>query len=323
MRNVTRLSFAAAAVMGTSLWATQAAAFPEKPIVLNLCQPAGGGVDRNAQALVPFAQKHLGQPIIVQYRPGAGGTLAMQELKSAAPDGHTLVLCDTGGTIFGPIVQNTGFKPADAAPVARLSFIPWILTAHQKTGYNTVKDLVDDARKRPGQVRGSIADVASADHYTWLLFTKAAGLGPTGLRWTPYGGGGPKLRAMLAGEAEVDMLLLSLIRDPLKAGTVKALAVASEKRQADLPDVPTFREAGFDVVDGLSIGIFAPAGIPADRLAKLRDGFTKIRNDPEFQSIYTKMGQEIDGFLVGDAYTKDWNDTWSVARQLLQAVTAK
>jgi tripartite-type tricarboxylate transporter receptor subunit TctC len=319
MRHFTLPTLAAAA----ALWATQAAAFPEKPIVMNLCQPAGGGVDRNVQALVPFAQKHLGQPIIVQYRPGAGGTLAMQELKSMAPDGHNLVVCDTGGTIFGPIVQNIGFKPADAMPVARLSFIPWILTAHQKTGYNTVKDLVDDARKRPGQVKGSIADVASADHYTWLLFTKAAGLGPTGLRWTPYGGGGPKMRAMLAGEAEVDMLLLSLIRDPLKAGTVKALAVSSEKRLADLPDTPTFREAGFDVIDGLSIGIFAPAGVSADRMAKLRDGLTKIRNDPEFQSVYVKMGQEIDGFLIGEAYAKDWNDTWSVARQLLQAVTAK
>jgi tripartite-type tricarboxylate transporter receptor subunit TctC len=318
MRTLASLSFLAALAA-----AAPASAFPEKPIVINVCQPAGGGNDRNVQTLVPFAEKHLGQPIIVQYRPGAGGTLAMQEIKTAAPDGHTLVLCDPGGAVFGPIVQNIAFKASDVTPIARMSFIPWILTAHSKTGYKTVQDLVADAKKRPGQVKGSIADVASADHYTWLLFTKAAGLGPTGLRWIPYGGGAPKVRAMLAGEAEVDMLLMSLIRDPLKQGTVRALAVASPERLAEIPDVPTFKELGLDVVDGLAVAIWAPAGVPADRIAKLREGFMKIRNDPEYQAVYAKLGQDIAGFISGDAYAKDWEKTWAEAPALLKAVTAK
>jgi tripartite-type tricarboxylate transporter receptor subunit TctC len=318
MRSLASLSFLAALAA-----AAPAAAFPEKPIVINVCQPAGGGNDRNVQTLVPFAEKHLGQPIIVQYRPGAGGTLAMQEIKNATPDGYTLVLCDPGGAIFGPIVQNIAFKATDVVPITRMSFIPWILTAHSKTGYSTTKDLIEDAKKRPGQIKGSIADVASADHYTWLLFTKAAGLGPTGLRWIPYGGGAPKVRAMLAGEAEVDMLLLSLIRDPLKQGTVKALAVASGERLSELPDVPTFRELGFDVVDGLSIAIWAPAGTPKDRVAKLRDGLMKIRNDPEYQALYAKLGQDIKGFISGEQYEAEWTKTWAEAQSLLKAVTTK
>jgi tripartite-type tricarboxylate transporter receptor subunit TctC len=317
MRMFVSVSLAAAAFAVT----TPASAFPDKPITINVCQAAGGGNDRNVQTLVPFAQKHLGQPIIVQYRPGAGGTLAMQEIKSATPDGHTLVLCDPGGAIFGPIVQNIGFKPGDVVPIARMSFVPWILTAHSKTPYKSPQDLVQDAKKRPGQIKASIADIASADHYTWLLFTKAAGLGPTGMRWVPYGGGAAKLRAMLAGEAEVDMLLESLIRDPLKQGTVRALAVASTERLSNLPDVPTFKELGFDVVDGLTVAIWAPAGTPPDRVATLREGLMKIRNDPEYQALYAKLGQDIKGFISGADYEAEWSKTWAEGQNLLKAVT--
>ena len=300
---------------------TPAIAFPDKPITVNVCQAAGGGNDRNVQTLVPFAEKHLGQPILVQYRPGAGGTLAMQEIKSATPDGHTLVLCDPGGAIFGPIVQNIGFKASDVVPIVRMSFVPWILTAHSKTPYKSAQDLVQDAKKRPAQIKASIADIASADHYTWLLFNKEAGLGPNGMKWVPYGGGAAKLRAMLAGEAEVDMLIDSLIRDPLKQGTVRALAVASTERLPSMPDVPTFKELGFNVVDGLSVGIWAPAGTPSDRVEKLREGLMKIRNDPDYQALYAKQGQDIKGFISGAEYEAEWNRTWAEGQNLLRAVT--
>jgi len=303
--------------------ATPAAAFPDKPIVINVCQPAGGGNDRSAQSFVPFAEKHFGRPIIVQYRPGAGGTLAMQEIKSAAPDGHTLVLCDPGGTIFGPIVQNSKFAPSDVVPIARTAFIPWVLTVHSKTPYKTVNDLVIEAKKQPGQLRGAVADIASADHYTWLLFTKATGLGPTGFRWIPYGGGGPKLRAMLAGESEIDMMLYPLIRDAIQKGIVRTLAVAASQRLKEMPDTPTFKELGHDIVDGLSIAIFAPAGTPPDRVARLRAGFMAIRNDPAYQEAYGKQGQDIASFISGSAYQADWDRTWSEARTLLKAVTTK
>src|SRR5690606_7046726 len=204
------------------------------------CQPAGGGNDRNLQTLVPFGKKYLGQNIIVQYRTGSGGTLAMQELKAAEPDGYTLVLCDPGGTILGPIAQNIDFEAADVVPIARVAFIPWILTVHTSTPYMKVEDLVEAAAREPGQIKAAIADIASADHYMWLRFTKAAGLGPNGLRWIPYGGGAPKVRAMLAGESLLDMLFLSLIQGPVKEGIMRPLAVASTERLPELPDVPTF-----------------------------------------------------------------------------------
>jgi tripartite-type tricarboxylate transporter receptor subunit TctC len=141
------------------------------------------------------------------------------------------------------------------------------------------------------------------------------------MKWVPYGGGAAKLRAMLAGEAEVDMLLESLIRDPLKQGTVRALAVASTERLSNLPDVPTFKELGFDVVDGLTVAIWAPAGPPPDRVATLREGLMKIRNDPEYQALYAKLGQDIKGFISGADYDAEWNKTWAEGQSLLKAVT--
>jgi tripartite-type tricarboxylate transporter receptor subunit TctC len=300
-----------------------AVAFPDKPITINGCQPAGGGNDRNLQALVPFGEKYLGQSFVVQYRVGAGGTLAMQEIKSAPKDGHTLVLCDTGGTLFGPIAQNISFGPKDVIPIAQVAFIPWILTAHTSTPYKSAQDVVEAAKKTPGQIRASIADIASADHYTWLMFSKASGVGPNGFRWVPYGGGAPKIRAMLAGESQLDMLLPSLIMEPMKNGIMRPLAAASEQRLSELPDVPTFREIGLDVVDGLSISVFAPAGTPPEVVRKLREGFLRIKADPEFQKVYARLGQDIRHFMPGEAYEPLWAKTWTEAPDLLRAVMTR
>jgi tripartite-type tricarboxylate transporter receptor subunit TctC len=300
--------------------ASPAAAFPNKPITVNVCQVAGGATDRNLQALVPFAERHIGQTFVVQYRAGAGGTLAMQEIKSAPKDGHTLVFCDTGGTLFGPIAQNIAFGPDDVIPLAQITMVPWVFTVHTSTPYKSVKDVIEAAKKTPGQMKASIADIASADHYTWLLFARESGLGPQGLRWIPYGGGAPKVRAMLAGESLVDMLLPALIQEPMKNGIMRPLAAASPARLKEFPDVPTFREAGLDIVDGLSISIFAPTGTPQAAVDKLRDGLMKIKADPEFQVIYGRLGQDISTFISGAEYSATWKKSWQDAPQLLRAV---
>jgi tripartite-type tricarboxylate transporter receptor subunit TctC len=299
---------------------SSSAAYPDKPITVNVCQPAGGGTDRNLQTLVPFAGRYLGQPFIVQYRAGAGGTLAMQEIKGAPKDGYTLAFCDTGGTLFGPIAQNIAFRPEDVIPIAQVTNVPWVFTVHGSTPYKSVKDVIDAAKKSPGQLKASIADIASADHYTWLLFARASGLGAQGFRWIPYGGGAPKVRAMLAGESHLDMLLPSLVMEPMKNGIMRPLAVAAPARLKELPEVPTFRELGLDIVDGLSISAFAPAGTPQPVIEKLRTGLMKIKADPEFQAIYNRLGQDLNTFVSGDVYAATWHKSWAEAPQLLRDV---
>src|SRR5262245_15793647 len=147
-------------VLMLALAASPAAAFPDKPITVNVCQVAGGGTDRNLQALVPFAERHIGQTFVVQYRAGAGGTLAMQEIKSAPKDGHTLVFCDTGGTLFGPIAQNIAFGPDDVIPLAQITMVPWVFTVHTSTPYKEPKEVIEAAKKTPGQMKAAIADIA-------------------------------------------------------------------------------------------------------------------------------------------------------------------
>jgi tripartite-type tricarboxylate transporter receptor subunit TctC len=315
--------FTAVVTAFLALSCTAAYAFPDKPIVVNGCQPAGGGNDRNMQAIIPFASKYLGETMIAQYRPGAGGTLAMQELKNIEPDGYTLVVCDPGGAIFGPIAQSLKFDADSAIPVARIAFVPWILTVSGDTPYKTLAEFVDAAKADPGKIDGAIADIASADHYAWLRFTQVTGLGPQGLRWVPYGGGAAKLRAMLAGESKADMLLPSLIKDPTKEGKMRPLAVASEKRLADFPDVPTFKELGYDLVEGLSISIFAPPGTSKENVDILRKGLSDISKDPEYREIYARFGQDISGFITGADVDADWASTWKTAPELLRSVASK
>lgn len=292
--------------------------FPSEPIQMNVCSPAGGGNDQNTQAIAPFVEKYLGQPAIVQYKPGAGGTLAATEVSEADPDGYSLLVCDLGGTVFGPIAQNLDFDADSLVPIAQLTFVPWVLTAGGDAPWDSAEAFVEDALANPGEIDAAIADVASADHYMWLRFAQTTDIGPSGLRWVPYGGGGPKVRAMLAGESMIDMLLPSLVKGPMAEGTMKPLAVAAEERSAAIPDVPTMKELGIDVTEGLAIHVFAPAGTPEDVVAKLRSGFAEIAADPEYIDVYTKMGQDISGFMGGDDYQAVWDQTWEEAPGLLR-----
>jgi len=298
---------------------TLAADFPSEPIQINVCTPAGGGNDQNAQAIAPFVAKYLGQQAIIQYKPGAGGTLAATETARARPDGYNLLLCDLGGTVYGPIAQNLPLSGKDLIPIAQLTFVPWILTAGKDAPWADAQAFIGEAKAKPGKIDAAISDIASADHYAWLRFANEAGLGPAGLRWIPYGGGGPKVRAMLAGESKIDMLLPALIAEPSKTGVMRPFAVASDARLAAFPGVPTFKELGIDLTEGLAIHVFAPKGTPGEVVAKLREGFAKIKDDPEYRKVYANLGQDIGGFMDGSSYQAVWDQTWDVAPKLLRA----
>lgn len=316
---IRKLTFLAALSSTALAGGAMAADFPNQPIQLNVCSPAGGGNDQNAQALAPFIAKYLGQQGIVQYKPGAGGTLAAGEVIAGPKDGHNLLLCDMGGTVYGPVAQNLDLDGEDLVPVAQLTFVPWILTAAGSAEWKDAPAFIAAAKAAPGQLDAAISDIASADHYAWLRLTAETGLGAGGLRWIPHGGGGPKVRAMLAGESQIDMLLPALIREHVAAGTMTPLAVAAEERLEAFPDLPTFRELGIDVVEGLSIGVFAPAGTPPEAVKALREGFAKIQADPEYQAVYGNLGQDISGFRDGATYQAVWDETWDVAPGLLRA----
>lgn len=297
--------------------------YPVKPVTINNCYPAGGGVDRNLRAIEGPLGKILGQTILPQYRTGAGGTLAMSEMKSATPDGYTLTICDNGGGIIAPIAQGLDMSANDFVPIAQITNTPWILVAHRSQPYKSVQELVAAARAKPGTPKASIADIASSDHFTWLLFARAVKLPLTAFRYVPHGGGGPKMRAMLAGEAELDMLLAPLIIDHVKSGVIRPLGVTGTKRVAVFADVPTLRELGVDVVEGLSVVLYAPGKTPKAVVDTLRSAMDKVRADAQFQDVYGKMGQDLDSFVPGAAFEAPWRAYWDNARSTLKELTRK
>lgn len=301
--------------------ATVAKAFPDKPINVTVCTPAGGGNDRTIRAVEQVAEKHFGQPFTISYRDGAGGTLAMQDLVAAEPDGYNLTFCDNGGAILAPIAQGLDLGPDSAIPLGQLAFIPWVLTARTDSGLADVATFIEKAQGANGEFQAPITSIAGADHYVWMLFARESDIGVNGLRWTPYGGGGPKLRAIIAGESQIDMLLPSLVREQVDEGTMQVIASATNDRLSEFPDSPTFKELGFDVVDGLSIVLYAPPGTPADRVAQLREAIAGLKSDPELKALYDNLGQSVEAIDSSDEFQASWRSYWENARSMLGALS--
>ena len=195
--------------------------------------------------------------------------------------------------------------------------MPWILTVSASSPYQTVDDLVKAAKDSAEPIGIEVSDLASSDHYAWLLFVKAAGLEPTDFRWKPHGGGGPKMRAILANEGQILLEDAGEIGGHVKAGTLRPLAVMSAERIKEFPELPTLKETGYDVVGGSAIVLYAPGGLAEDRAAYLRDILTKVKADPLLAEAFEKSAQDVNTFVVSDTFEADWRAEWGSAKELL------
>jgi tripartite-type tricarboxylate transporter receptor subunit TctC len=292
--------------------------YPDRPISVAACYPAGGGVDRNLRMVERVAAKYLGEAFLPQYRTGGSGTVAMQYIKDAEPNGYALAICDNGGTIIAPIAQGLDFDADDVTPIAQVSFVPWIMSARVGSPYETVDDLVEAAKRASEPIAIEISDIATSDHYGWLLFLNAAGLTPTQFKWNPHGGGGPKMRAILAGEGNLLFDDAGEIEQHVKEGTLRPLAVLADNRLAQYPDTPTLKELGYDVVAGSSVALFAPPGLPEDRANRLREAMKEIKEDPALLKAFELTLQDPETFVV-DGFEEQWHQDWATARELLKA----
>jgi tripartite-type tricarboxylate transporter receptor subunit TctC len=265
------------------------------------------------------AQAHLGQSLLIEYRTGGSGTVAMQYIKDADPNGYALASCDNGGAIIAPIAQGLDFDADDVTPIAQISFQPWLMTARVGSPYNSVEDVVNAAKAGGDPLSIEISDMATSDHYGWLLFIKAAGLDPANFKWNPHGGGGEKMRAIMAGEGDLLNDDAGEIEQHVKAGTLKALAVYSDKRLPNFPDVPTLKELGYDVISGSAIALFAPPGLPEEKATKLREAMKAMKADPVLLESFELALQDPDTFVV-DGFAESWKEDWGTARELLAAI---
>ncbi len=283
--------------------ATALAAFPEKPIRVVIGFPAGGPLDQHARLLTERLQAVLGQPIIIDYKAGAGGTVGAQEVMKAPPDGYTLMLANTGVMVINPaLYTKLPYQTTrDFTPIARTAMQPLALLVNPKVPVNSLNEFVTYARARPGQVNYGSAGNGGISHLVPEMFKNATGLFMVHI---PYRGSAPAFTDLMGGQVQFMAESIPQAASYHKQGKVKALAVTSRERNPALPDTPTVIESGikdFEVVG--FYGFLAPAGLPKDVTARLSDAFRQVMTTPEIRSRMVAQGADP-AFLGHEDFTK-------------------
>ena len=282
------------------------AAFPDKPIRVVIGFPAGGPLDQHARLLTEKLQAVLGQPVVIDYKSGAGGTVGAQDVMKAAPDGYTLMLANTGVMVINPALYSKlpYATLKDFTPIARTAMQPLALMVNPKLPVTTLKEFIDYARARPGQVNYGSAGNGGISHLVPEMFKTATGLF---LVHIPYRGSAPAFTDLMGGQVQFMGESIPQAANYHKQGKVRALAVTSKERNPALPDVPTVSEAGGAGLKGFEVvgfyGFLAPAGLPKDVTAKLSEAFKQVMNNPEVKSRMVTQGADP-AFLGSDEFAQ-------------------
>ena len=291
----------ATALLGASL--VVHAAFPDKPIKVVVGFPAGGPLDQHARLLTDKLQSVLGQPIMVDYKSGAGGTVGAQEVMKAPADGYTLMLANTGVMVINPALYSKlpYATLRDFTPIARTAMQPLALLVHPAVPAKTLKEFVDYSRTRPGQVNYGSAGNGGISHLVPEMFKNATGLFMVHI---PYRGSAPAFTDLMGGQVQFMAESIPQAASYHKQGKVRALAVTSRERNPALPDVPTVMESGiknFEVVG--FYGFLAPAGTPKDVVVKLSDAFKQVLAMPDVRNRMLTQGADP-AFLGAEDFAK-------------------
>jgi tripartite-type tricarboxylate transporter receptor subunit TctC len=303
MSRLSRRMFGAAALAAGVVLAGSAALaddYPSKPITMIIPLGAGGSHDLNARVITSVLPTYLGQPVVVQLMPGASGRIGTAAAAAAKPDGYTLLFTHN---FFDELQQHVTKLPYDTnkafVPVVRTNTAPPSLVVRADSPYKTLKDLIDAAKKNPGKLKFGHSGNWGALMVPGAVLLQAAGIKVT---LVPYKGGGPAMRALIAGDVDFSAALPSVITS--QGDKVRALVTMADQRV--FKDVPTSGDLGYpDVADSATMQriVLAPAGIPADRLAKLREAFAKLAKDKTYKTLLDKLG-ENDNFMNGPDYEK-------------------
>jgi tripartite-type tricarboxylate transporter receptor subunit TctC len=292
-------TLAAAALFGLATLAQ--AAFPDKPVKILVGFPPGGPLDAHARLLADRLSQVLGQPVIIDYKAGAGGTVGAEFVAKSAPDGYTLLMANTGTMVINPAVYTKlGYQTLkDFAPVARTAQQPLALVVNPAVPAKTVQELVALAKAKPGQLNYGSAGNGGISHLVPEMFKTATG---TFIVHIPYRGSAPAFTDLLGGQVQVMAESIPQASQYVKQGKLRALAVTGRERNAALPDVPTFAEAGIKGLDVVGFyGVLAPAATPKDVVAKLSDALRQTLETPDIRARMVQQGADP-AFLPADAF---------------------
>jgi tripartite-type tricarboxylate transporter receptor subunit TctC len=287
--------------------------FPTKPITLIVPYAAGGNVDVSARTLQAGLGDSLGQPVVVENRPGAAGTLAGQLVARAAPDGHTLFVGSNGPIMLGPMTMPTPpYQWQQAfAPVSTLALATNTLVVRPSLPVKSMAELVAYSRSNPGKLTVAVDSIASINHFMAELLKLKSGM-----TWTEvhYRGNAPAVTDLIAGNVDVGFFQLVDTAAHLKAGTLRALAILGATRAPSLPDVPTIGEAGYPDVQGVTFnGVFAPKATPRPVVDKLSAAIRTALAKPEVADRLAALGSTARGSTPEEfaSFLQQETDKWT------------
>jgi tripartite-type tricarboxylate transporter receptor subunit TctC len=285
-------SAATAAALAAPAFAQEA--FPSRAITILNAFPPGGANDIVTRPLAAALEPILKQPVVVETKAGAGGQVGAQVAATAKPDGYTLLSHNNGISGYAEVDKLFGRQPkttrADFIPLARVIADPVLLVVNDQQPYKTLKDFLEDAKKRPETIVYSSGGLYGATHLPVALLEKATGIPK--MRHLPTNGGGPAITALLGNNAQCSTQAITATLQHIKAGKLRALASFGAKRSAALPDVPTFKELGYNLEYYLWVGIFAPKGVPPKVLSTLTAALDKAAATEQFKTTLINLGQE-------------------------------
>ena len=280
--------------------------YPSKPITMIVPFPPGGVADIVGRPLAAAMEKTLRQPVVVVNRTGAGGAVGMAAAAKSAPDGYTILMGLSSISIFPVSDRINGKTPAyelkEFAPIALVTADPTVLVVRTDSPYRTLKDFVDAAKARPGKINYSSSGVYGTLHVSMEIFANAAGIR---LFHVPYQGGGPAVTALLGGQVEALASGPAAAIGQIRGGKMRALASWSTERLALLPEIPTFKELGYDAEFYIWSGVFVPAATPAPIVSRLREAVKEAANSADFKMQMEKVSTPV-SYLDAPQFQEYW-----------------
>ncbi len=302
---------ALAGLLGVVATSAMAQSYPVKPVRVVIPLGVGGTTDVPGRLVSQRLSEALGQPFVVENKPGAGGTIGADFVAKSKPDGYTLLMTATPHVITAHLYKNLTYNAlTDFAPVIRVASGPYVLAVHPSLGVNTVREFIELARKQPGKIDYASSGNGSAQHLVGAMFVHMAGIN---LTHVPYKSSSQAQTDLIGGVVKVGFPGTPIVVPHMKAGRLRALAVTTAQRSSHLPDVPTIAESGVPGYEALIwVGMMAPAGTPADIIARLNSETAKILRGADVQQLLASSGVDPTPTTAEEfgAYMKAEFDKW-------------
>ena len=272
-------------------WA-QPAPYPSKPIRLLVGFTPGGAADYVARSMSESLSKALGQPVVVENRPGNGSSIAADLVAKSPADGYTLLIASPSSISVNPaLIPKLPYTPADLAPVTKITTSPLVLAVNPNTGLRTVAELIAAAKKDPGKLNCATAGNGSAPHLGAALFTMITG---TQMTLVPYRGGGPAIQSVMAGDTQLTFGTSPSVLPHAGSGRLRAIAVSTRERSPLVPDLPGMRESGLPEYNiEFWYGVFVPAATPPAVVKKIHEATIAAMQQPSVKAALAREGTEV------------------------------